>query len=92
MMAEGNSRVSAMPNAWREAGPNQSKRIKDSWRDAFWKKKELDICLMWIYWTTLRSFIVFFSSSDREFVTDQKNKKEMLKGRQLLISGGKKSR
>ena len=33
---------------------------------------------------------MFFSSSDREFVTYQKNKKEMLKGRQLLISGGKK--
>ena len=33
---------------------------------------------------------MFFSSSDREFVTDQKNKKEMLKGRQLLISGEKK--
>ena len=33
---------------------------------------------------------MFFSSSDREFVTDQKNKKEMLKGRQLLISGEQK--
>ena len=33
---------------------------------------------------------MFFSSSDREFVTYQKNKKEMLKGRQLLISGEKK--
>lgn len=80
MIAEGSSRMSAVLNAWREASPDQSKRIKDSWRDAFWKKMELNICLKWTYWE------VFFSS-DKEFVTEWKKEKGNKKCRQLLTPG-----